>query len=68
MKTMKSILFVLSVMMIAGLAGCSKTENKDAEIKDTGNKDTVNEFKYEVDKFADLRILRYQVPGFEELV
>lgn len=24
-------------------------------------------FEYEVDQFADLRVLRYQVPGFEEL-
>ncbi len=72
MKTMKKIIFILSVMMIAGLAGCSKTEKKEAEIKDTVKNESVsendgNEFKYEVDKFADLRILRYQVPGFEEL-
>ncbi|GJM12590.1 MAG: dihydrofolate reductase [Pseudohongiella sp.] len=26
-----------------------------------------NEFEYEVDRFADIRILRYQVPGFEDL-
>ena len=54
---MKEIFFALSVMMIAGLTGCS----------DIGDKEPVNEFKYETDKFADLRILRYQVPGFEEL-
>ena len=64
---MKNILFILSVMLIAGLASCSNTENKDAGNKNTENKESVNEFKYEVDKFADLRILRYQVPGFEEL-
>ncbi|MDE6073141.1 MAG: hypothetical protein K2F80_00905, partial [Muribaculaceae bacterium] len=29
--------------------------------KDTGN------FNYIVDKFADIEVLRYQVPGFEEL-
>lgn len=28
---------------------------------------TANGFKYEVDRFADLQILRYQVPGFETL-
>jgi len=28
---------------------------------------TDNEFEYVVDQFADLRVLRYQVPGFEEL-
>ena len=36
------------------LIGCSKTENEP-------------KFSYNVDKFADLQILRYQVPGFEEL-
>lgn len=37
----------------------------------TGNKtaspEKVQSFSYEVDKFADLQILRYQVPGFESL-
>jgi len=28
---------------------------------------TSKEFEYEVDQFADLKVLRYQVPGFEEL-
>jgi len=27
----------------------------------------VPEFQYEADRFADIRILRYQIPGFEEL-
>ncbi|TNF31111.1 MAG: dihydrofolate reductase [Deltaproteobacteria bacterium] len=27
----------------------------------------VDDFKYQVDQFADLRILRYRIPGFEEL-
>ena len=26
-----------------------------------------NEFNYNVDKFADIEVLRYKVPGFEEL-
>ena len=25
------------------------------------------EFNYNVDRFADIEVLRYQVPGFEEL-
>ena len=28
---------------------------------------TADDFTYHVEKFADLEILRYQVPGFEEL-
>jgi dipeptidyl-peptidase III len=33
----------------------------------TACKQTEKEFKFFTEKFADLRILRYQVPGFEEL-
>ncbi len=39
--------------MAAFLASCSNNENKD--------------FKYLVDEFADLKIMRYQVPGWDEL-
>lgn len=31
------------------------------------SKVSTQNFKYEVDEFADIQILRYQVPGFEEL-
>ncbi len=54
---MKNLLFIISIMVIAGLTSCSNI----------GDKEPVNDFIYEVDKFADLRILRYKVPGFEEL-
>ena len=39
------------------LAGCSNGEKAGTE----------DSFEYTVDKFADIQILRYQVPGFEEL-
>ena len=32
-----------------------------------GEPDGPNQFKYQTEQFADLRILRYQVPGFENL-
>ena len=38
------------------LSGCSKKTKKDE-----------GSFKYELEQFADLRILRYQVPGFDDL-
>ena len=38
--------------------GCQKTEQTS---------EAVGEFSWQVDQFADLRILRYQVPGFEGL-
>ena len=52
---MKKILFA-SVMATALLASCSK--EKAAEQP---------EFSYNVDRFADIEVLRYQVPGFEDL-
>ena len=55
MKKFVLVLVATSNMII----GCNMGEsNKVNEEK---------EFQYEVDRFADLRVLRYQVPGFETL-
>ncbi len=53
-------LFVLAFMALVlfPAVGCQKTDlTSEAAI----------EFTWQVDQFADLRILRYQVPGFESL-
>lgn len=54
---MKKIAFSLVAFLLIVVSACDtkkeKTENK--------------EFMYEVDEFADLQILRYKVPGFEDL-
>ena len=54
---MKQIIYVLTALAL--LAGCGNKEQKIA--LDNQN------FKYTVEKFADLQILRYRVNGFEEL-
>ena len=36
-------------------------------IPDQTNDDSGNKFRFVTDQFADLQILRYQVPGFEDL-
>ena len=54
---MKQIIYVLTALAL--LAGCGNKEQKIAI-------DNQN-FKYTVEKFADLQILRYRVNGFEEL-
>ncbi|MDR1201560.1 MAG: dipeptidyl peptidase 3 [Tannerellaceae bacterium] len=56
---MKRII-VLFVLVIA-IAGCT---DKQKTAKENMNK---QEFNYVADQFADLQILRYQVPGFETL-
>ncbi|UCE20920.1 MAG: dihydrofolate reductase [Candidatus Aminicenantes bacterium] len=53
MNYKKSLIWVLTVTMVILAAGCKKTEIQD--------------FKWQIDQFSDLRILRYQVPGFDEL-
>lgn len=60
----KTILITMTglSMMFAGCGGGQKAPEKRAEA------DTVPaDFKYEVDAFADLEILRYYVPGFNNL-
>lgn len=47
-----TILFVALLSLFA----CNKEKSKN-----------MNEFQYSVDRFDDVEILRYQVPGFEEL-
>ena len=42
------------------LSACSGNVQKQEEVAN-------DDFTYQVEKFADLEILRYQVPGFEEL-
>jgi dipeptidyl-peptidase-3 len=53
MNNKKSLIWVLTFAMVILVAGCKKTETQD--------------FRWQIDQFSDLRILRYQVPGFDEL-
>ena len=47
--------------MAAAISSCGSTETT------TDNAAENKEFKYLVDEFADLKIMRYQVPGWDEL-
>ena len=53
---MKTLTHVILWIMTISLAACDGGK----ETKDTG-------FRWQTDQFADARILRYQVPGFESL-
>ena len=51
---------ILSIIASAALTACgNKEENKLSDME--------MNFKYDVEKFYDLQILRYQVPEFETL-
>lgn len=62
---MKKTLFI--VMAMSGLLFFSCNEKKDekptAQVETEENKD----FDYSVEQFADIKVLRYQIPGWEKL-
>ncbi len=51
-------------LLLLLLIGCEKNEDKMDLTQSDLKKDN---FQYQTEQFADLAILRYQVPGFEEL-
>ena len=53
-----NLLFIGMIMVFFASCG-NKKEARNNEVKDT--------FKYKTEQFADVKILRYQVPGFEKL-
>ena len=53
MNNKKSLIWLLTFALVILVAGCKKTETQD--------------FQWQIDQFSDLRILRYQVPGFDAL-
>ena len=65
---MKLIKLFASVLTIAFLSSCGNNGEKKEE---GTNKDSLaaapDTFKYQTEQFADVRILRYQVAGFEQL-
>ncbi|MBR5149676.1 MAG: dihydrofolate reductase [Bacteroidaceae bacterium] len=56
---MRKLMITLSTAA-ALLSACSGNVQKQEEVAN-------DDFTYQVEKFADLEVLRYQVPGFEEL-
>jgi dipeptidyl-peptidase III len=54
---MKKLLYMSLLTALFGLSACDSAKKTEA----------TEPFNYVVDQFADLQILRYQVPGFEDL-
>ncbi|RPI97460.1 MAG: dihydrofolate reductase, partial [Candidatus Aminicenantes bacterium] len=61
MNIKSSLLLALCIGLVGLTAGCKK---KAPEAPPAA---AAPEFQWQIDQFADLRILRYQVPGFEAL-
>ncbi len=52
-------LFILLYMLVISLSACKNSVRTDME--------RAGDFNYFVDQFEDIRVLRYEVPGFESL-
>lgn len=68
---MKTKLLLISAGMMSSLLLTSCGDNqahKPVEIKKTETKkDEKSDFKWNIDRFDDLKVIRYQVPSFEKL-
>ncbi|AWI26362.1 dipeptidyl-peptidase 3 family protein [Flavobacterium pallidum] len=59
---MKIRTFVVSCVAASMAVSCQKDKTKSAEAKKTDGK-----FEYVAEQFADIKVLRYQIPGWEDL-
>lgn len=64
MNVKTSLFLALCVGLVVLAAGCKKKEPAPGP---AAAAPAAAEFQWQIDQFADLRILRYQVPGFEAL-
>ena len=62
---LKTILFCTLAFAIA-FAGCNNSKNETKETAAELKSDT-SDFKWQTEQFADIKMLRYQIPGFDKL-
>ena len=55
---MKKI-FLLTLPILLTISSCNQAEKQQ--------ENTATEFEFIADRFADIQVLRYQVPGFDQL-
>jgi len=58
--------FIFTLLLMSSLLYSCKDNDKDKEITEVETA-TETEFDYKVEEFGDIKVLRYQIPGFEEL-
>ena len=64
------IKIVLTTLLTVVVLWSCKTENevqKDEPIQEFSNLSAAADFPYLLEQFADIKILRYQIPGWEDL-
>ena len=63
---MKNLFFI--TVLISGLfLSCEQTKKESTTVSSTSKEASKDSFNYNVDQFADLKILRYQVPSWDNL-
>ncbi len=72
MTSKKGILYVALMAIFMCLNACAPQSSGDSTGKNTesnaeASADQGEDFDWEVDRFADLRILRYRIPGWDKL-
>ena len=66
MKYKLLVAMALGSTLFFSCGDSKKTETAAAETEQTNEKDAAA-FDYKVEQFADIKLLRYQIPGFEDL-
>ena len=59
--------FLLMLLLASSLLFSCKNENEDKVLNDATENVAETDFDYNVEQFADIKILRYQIPGWENL-
>lgn len=63
---MKSTFFIAMAMSGLLLISCGDDKNNEQQNPDV-EEVVADNFDYQVDQFADLKVLRYQIPGWDDL-
>ena len=64
---MKHVLVILFLSFALFIVGCEGQNDVDQALTESQNNQPKDDFAYQTEQVEDLRILRYKIPGFEEL-
>ena len=66
MKFLKHYAIVLLLAMLVSACGDTATTQQNEEVQEVAE-EPADDFQYLAEQFADLKIIRYQIPGFDRL-
>lgn len=59
--------FFYFLILACWMLGCSADQGKEGQNIESNKQGNAEDFEVKVDQFADVQILRYEIPGFEDL-